>query len=70
MTVQAKCIQKIRDKNNNITGYVLQDCTGKQVTVSSKELKDAIVNKKIQIINLKLTVDNKLIGCLITFSTS
>lgn len=59
--VQARCIQKFRDKNNNIKGYLLEDCTGQQLQVSPDQLKMAIFSKQIEIINLTLTKDGRLI---------
>lgn len=58
--IKAKCIEKIRDNNNIIIGYVLMDNDGKTIKVEPKQLKDAIASRKIDIINLKLTKDNKL----------
>lgn len=64
--IQAKCIQKFRDKNNHIYGYRLQDQAGKQLDVNTQQLKSAIANKQINIINLKLTSDNRLVSCEIS----
>lgn len=58
--IQAKCIEKIRDKNNIITHYRLKDNEGTERVVTSQQLKQAINNGLIDIINLKLTRDNKL----------
>jgi hypothetical protein len=60
--IKAICIKKIRDKNGNITNYILKDANNKTVKVGSDELKTAIKNNKIRIINLKLTSDNKLVN--------
>lgn len=67
--IQAKCIQKFRDKNNKIYGYRLQDQAGKQINVTTQQLKSAIANKQINIINLKLTSDNRLVSCKISNNT-
>lgn len=37
--VKARCISKIRDKNNVILGYVLVDSKGKQMKVNAKKVK-------------------------------
>lgn len=34
-----KCIEKVRDKNNVITDYVLEDCDGVRQTLSSTQVK-------------------------------
>jgi len=59
--VQARCIQKFRDKNNNIKGYLLEDCNGRQLRVTPDQLKMAIFSKQIEIVNLTLTKDGRLI---------
>ena len=59
--IQAKCIEKFRDKHNQIYGYRLQDTQGNLKDVTSDQLKQAIKNKQINIINLTLTSDNRLI---------
>ena len=58
---QAKCIQKFRNKRNQIYGYRLQDQQGEIIDVSPTQLKTAIKNKQIHITNLTLTSDNRLI---------
>lgn len=59
--IVARSIQKFRDKNNNIIGYRLQDANGQIKDIDSANLKQAIRNKSIHVINLKLTTDGKLI---------
>ena len=59
--IQAKYIQKFRDKHNNIIGYKLLDSHGNIKDVPSDKLKIAIKNKNIDVINLTLTSDNRLI---------
>lgn len=59
--IQAKCIQKFRDKNNNIYGYRLIDINGQTQDVQSKNLKQAIASGKIHVVNLTLTTDGRLI---------
>ena len=59
--ITAKCILKIRDDNNIIKKYKLQDTNGNVREVEPAELKRAIRDGKIQITNLKLTSDNRLI---------
>ncbi len=59
--VKARCIQKFRDKNNNIKGYLLEDCNGQQLRVTPEQIKMAIFAKQIEIVNLTLTKDGRLV---------
>ena len=59
--IQVKCIEKLRDKNNKIYGYKLQDLNQQTRNITSGILKDAIRRGEIDVVNLKLTADNKLI---------
>ena len=59
--IQAKCIQKFRDNNNKIYGYRLIDINGQTQDVKSDNLKKAIANKSIHVVNLTLTSDNRLV---------
>lgn len=57
---QAKCLEKIRDKRNNITGYKLVDKDKNEAVVKPNRLKEAIRAGQIEVINLTLTSDNRL----------
>lgn len=59
--IQAKCVQKFRDKNGKIYGYRLQDLNGQTQDVKPENLKQAISNNQLHVINLKLTSDNRLV---------
>lgn len=59
--LKAKCIEKIRDKNNHIIGYKLIDKNKNEVLVKSAKLKEAIRLGQLDIINLTLTSDNRLV---------
>ena len=59
--VKAKCIEKVRNKNNIIIGYTLQDNTGYTITVEPKQLKEKIASGEVEIVNLKLTPSGRLI---------
>ena len=59
--IQAKCIQKFRDKNNNIYGYRLIDLNGQTQDVQAKNLKQSIANGTIHVVNLTLTSDGRLV---------
>ena len=59
--LKLKCLHKYRDKNSNIIGYGLIDMQGKTYKISSNDLKQAIKQGRVQVVNLTLTVDNRLI---------
>ena len=59
--LKAKCIEKIRDKNNHIIGYKIVGNDKKPIPVKSESLKKAIRSGQIEITNLTLTSDNRLI---------
>lgn len=56
-----KCIQKFRDRNNKIYGYRLQDSNGYTKDVRPEDLKAAIANNKVSVVNLTLTSDGRLL---------
>jgi len=58
--IQVTCIQKFK-KSNKIYGYRLQDSQGNTKDVYADQLKQAIKNEQITILNLTLTSDNRLI---------
>lgn len=60
--IQAKCIQKFKDFNGNIKCYVLMDIKGQTIQMSVEELKRAIAQEQIYIINLTLTSDGRLVN--------
>lgn len=56
----AKCLEKIR-MGNEVVGYKLQDSTGSIVSVPTIKLKIAMARGLIEVENLKLTVDGRII---------
>lgn len=49
-------------KNNSVDQYLLKDLrSDKEIVVSAQELKENIRNKKVDVMNLQLTADNRLI---------
>lgn len=56
-----KCVRKLRDKSGKIQGYILVDRDKKRRQVSAERLKAAIYNYQAEVINLKLTTDNRLV---------
>lgn len=59
--IQAKCIQKFRDKTGKIYGYRLIDLNQQTQDVTPENLKKAIIDRQINVINLTLTSDNRLV---------
>lgn len=55
------CIEKFRNKQNQIIGYRVQDGTGATMDITSKQLKDALISGRAQVTNLTLTKDGKII---------
>lgn len=58
--IQAHCIKK-ETASGKIMTYILQDQYGEIMVVASDMLKEAIVNREIEVDNLSLTSDNRLI---------
>lgn len=61
MALELKCVHKFRKSSNAIYGYRLMDKSGKFYECTPEELKKAIKNNRVKVVNLKLTSDNKLI---------
>ena len=55
--ITVTCTEKLRDKNNRIVGYELQDCNGKKMRFTSEQVKQAIFLQQLTVKNLKLTSD-------------
>lgn len=58
---KVKCINKFRNKYNQITGYRIQDTHGNIKDVTPHQLKRAMSTNKIEVINLTLTSDYRLV---------
>lgn len=63
-----RCVSKVRDKAGVITDYVLElidmatnQSLGRQI-INAQTLKEMLNNKRIDVINLKLTSDNRIIS--------
>ena len=59
--IQALCIKKFRNANNQITGYKLVDTEGTIKDIKPEVIKTAIKQGKMVVYNLNLTSDNRLI---------
>lgn len=57
-----KCINKLRDKDNTIVAYELLGADGRIIQAFAADLKRQIKNRKVEVVNLKLTSDNRLIS--------
>ena len=61
MAVKCRCIHKFRDKQGRIIGYRLRDENEECIDLSPDNLKIAIMSNELNIANLQLTSDNRLI---------
>lgn len=59
---KALITDKFRDKKGNITNYLVRYEDGSTVNIEVSELKQMILNRQIEIINMQLTKDNRLIS--------
>jgi hypothetical protein len=59
--ILATCIGVLRDENRHIIGYRLADRHNHVVVIKPIILKDKIANKEIDVSNLTLTSDNRLV---------
>lgn len=57
-----RCVRRFRNKSNVIVGYRLIDSSGKTKDVGADALKKALRNNVIQVSNLSLTTDNRIIS--------
>lgn len=54
MIIVAKCIKKSKDASGRNNLYLIEDVDKKQVTVNSRQLKDAMLSNKILITNMEI----------------
>lgn len=59
-----ECIEKFRDKHNLIVGYRLRDSEGQIVDMWAAELKSAIKESRISVVNLELKKDGRLVDIM------
>lgn len=59
--ITVKCIEKFRNTSGQIIGYRLQDINGQTQESSAANLKKAIRNNQVHVVNLTLTSDNRLV---------
>ena len=58
--ITCRCVYKQRCKNK-IINYILEDTKGNKIQITPDKLKQAVQNKELNITNLKLTTDNRLV---------
>lgn len=57
-----ECIDKQRDKNNNIIGYLLRDVnTGRKIPVRKDELKPMIQSGVVELTNMQIDSQGRLV---------
>lgn len=59
--MQVKCTKKFRDKHNKIIGYRIEAANGQAQDVKAERLKEVIVSGNLDVINLTLTKDCRLV---------
>lgn len=59
--IKAKCTREIKDKQGNIIGYTVQDNKGHQANFYKEAIKDHITNKRLDIPNLKVLPDGRIV---------
>ena len=59
--IKARYIEKFKDKQGRIIGYRLEDENGLTKDFKSEDIKQNIRSGNLEVINLKLTTDNRLI---------
>ena len=59
--IECICVKRVRDKQGVLQSYVLQNKDGKRKTVTADELKKGIRQKKVNVVNLTLTSDDRLV---------
>lgn len=59
--IETMCTDKIRDRQNRIIKYILKDVNGQEQIFDAQNLKQLIVAHKVNVRNLTLTADNRLI---------
>ena len=62
MSIVVRVIRKYHDKNGTLLGYTIQDTTGKRMTVYKDQLKQAVMSGQVEVVNMTLTSDGRLIG--------
>lgn len=59
--IQVECIRKFYD-GKKLIGYRLRDANNFEKNIKTKALKQAILNKEMDVVNLKLTSDGRLVS--------
>lgn len=59
--IKCKCLKKYYDKNGIIIGYLIMDSNGRTVEVKKDVLKSWIQTGKVEVVNLTLSQDGRLV---------
>lgn len=59
--VQAKALKELKDSNGHVYGFKLRDENGLEMDIKCSDIINAMRNNLINIINLSITNDNKLV---------
>ena len=68
--IKVKCLFKFRDNGGKIVGYRIQNEQGETLDTTPDQLKMYIYSNQMQVVNLKLTQDGRLIDCADSNSTA
>ena len=61
--MKVRAVRKFHNDKGILIGYTIQDeATGQQMNVYKEQLKQAVINKQCEIVNMTLTSDGRLIG--------
>ena len=60
--IKCRCSYKHRNSTDRILWYQIEMLDGTHYNVSPEELKEKIRNKEIEVVNLTLTSDNRLVN--------
>jgi len=60
--LEVQVIDKFYDKNMILVGYVIRDRSGKTMSVTKEQLKNAVVKGQVTVVNMTLTSDGRFIG--------
>ncbi|MBR1453920.1 MAG: hypothetical protein IJ593_04680 [Lachnospiraceae bacterium] len=61
--IQVICTDKMVDSKGKIYGYEVEGLGGQKRTVSPENLKNAIKSGQVEVMNMTLTSDNRLVMC-------
>ena len=61
--LRVRAIRKFHDAKGILLGYTIKDeATGQEMNIHKDQLKNAVINKQCEVVNMTLTSDGRLIG--------